>query len=315
MYGDKDGDGFIEYARRSQTGLVQQGWKDSSDSVFHQDGSLALDPIALCEVQGYVYQAKIRAAEMASVLGHLEKAGLLTRQAEELKEKFEKAFWSEELSTYVLALDAKKQPCRVRSSNAGHCLFSGIADKGKARETAETLLGKESFSGWGIRTIASSEALYNPMSYHNGSVWPHDNALIAAGLARYGLKNLTLKLLTGLFDASLFVDQYRLPELFCGFPRRPREGPTLYPVACSPQSWASASVFMILQSCLGLTINGSEEKVYFERPVLPAFLQEVQINNLKVGKGSVDIVLSRYENDVGINVIRRDDFVEVIAVK
>jgi glycogen debranching enzyme len=314
-YGDSDGDGFVEYQRRSATGLVQQGWKDAHDSVFHADGKLAEPPIALCEVQGYVHAAKRAGADLAALLGRTEQAAELRRQAEALREAFERAFWCEDLGTYALALDGRKRPCRVRSSNPGHCLLTGIASPEHARRTAQTLLNHESFSGWGVRTIAATEARYNPMSYHNGSVWPHDNALAAAGLARYGLKDSVLGIMTGLFDASLFFDLHRMPELFCGFGRRPGEGPTLYPVACAPQAWAAASVFLLLQACLGLTINAPEAQVSFAYPLLPAFLKEVQIRGLKVGAASVDLLLLRHGHDVGINVLRRDGRLEVRMVK
>ncbi|MFQ5749734.1 MAG: glycogen debranching N-terminal domain-containing protein, partial [Planctomycetota bacterium] len=240
-YGDLDGDGFVEYARRSSKGLVQQGWKDSQDSVFHSDGSPAEGPIAPCEVQGYVYAAKRGAARLAAALGQPEKARALDEAARKLQAQFEQAFWCEELSSYALALDGQKRPCRVPASNAGHALFSGIALPERAARTAATLLSDAFFSGWGVRTLAATATAYNPMSYHNGSVWPHDNALIASGLSRYAFKQDGLRILTGLFDASLFLELHRLPELFCGFPRRPGEGPTLYPVACSPQSWAAAA--------------------------------------------------------------------------
>jgi glycogen debranching enzyme len=314
-HGDSDGDGFVEYQRRSKTGLVQQGWKDSQDSVFHADGTLAEPPIALCEVQGYVYAAKRSAADLAALLGRAEQADALRKQAEELRERFERAFWSEDIGTYALALDGRKRPCRVRSSNAGHCLLTGIAGPERARRTAQTLLANESFSGWGIRTVAASEARYNPMGYHNGSVWPHDNALIAAGLARYGLKDSVLGVMTGLFDASLFFDLHRLPELYCGFGRRPGEGPTLYPVACAPQAWAAASVFLLLQACLGLTINAPEGQLCFAYPLLPTFLKEVQVRGLKVGAASIDLLLLRHGHDVGINVLRREGRLEVRMVK
>jgi glycogen debranching enzyme len=265
----------------------------------------------LCEVQGYVYEARRRAAELAAVLGHVRRAEELDRQAETLRERFEHAFWCEELGTYALALDGDKRPCRVRASNAGHCLFTGIAGRDRARRAAETLLADDAFSGWGIRTVSAAEVRYNPMSYHNGSVWPHDNALIAHGLARYGFQDLVLKVMTGFFDASLFVDLHRLPELFCGFHRRPGEGPTLYPVACAPQSWAAASVFMLLQACLGLGIRAPQAQICFSHPVLPAFLKEVCIRDLEVGDGSVDFLLQRRDHDVGINVLRRQGNVAV----
>lgn len=314
-WGDRDGDGFVEYARCSPNGLVHQGWKDSSNAVFHADGRPAEGPIALCEVQGYVYEAKHRAAALASVLGQSEMATRLLQQAQQLKERFEQAFWCEELSLYVLALDGKKQQCRVRTSNAGHCLFSGIASHEHAQRVQGSLLGKEFFSGWGIRTVAASETRFNPMSYHNGSVWPHDNALIAMGLARYEFKQSALKIMTGLYDASCCVDLHRLPELFCGFVRGPSGSPTLYPVACSPQAWSSASVFLLLQACLGLTIQAHDSTIQFLTPLLPDFLQEVTITNLKIGKASLDLSLQRYAHDVGVDLVRREGAVEILVRK
>lgn len=313
-YGDVDGDGFVEYMRHTPHGLVQQGWKDSHDSVFHADGSIAEGPTALCEVQGYVYAARRSAAELASVLGKQERATELSGQARLLQERFERAFWCEELSTYALALDGKKNPCRVRTSNAGHCLLTGIASDEHAQRIAKTLLREDSFSGWGIRTVAASEIRYNPMWYHNGSIWPHDNALIALGLARYGLQESVLEVMTGLFDTSLFVD-FRLPELLCGFKRRPGEGPTLYPVACSPQSWAAGTVFLLLQACLGLSISASNAQIRLRYPMLPTFLEELRIQNLTVGKASVDLLLQRHGRDVGTNVLRREGDVEIVIIK
>jgi glycogen debranching enzyme len=183
-YGDRDGDGFVEYQRQTHNGLIHQGWKDSDDAIFHADGSLAQGPIALCEVQAYVYAARRAAAALAAELGNVERSLELTRQADSLRERFEESFWCEELSTYVLALDGDKRPCRVRTSNAGHCLFTRIATPERARRVARTLLAPESFCGWGVRTLAASECRYNPLGYHTGSVWPHDNALIALGLSR-----------------------------------------------------------------------------------------------------------------------------------
>ncbi len=313
--GDPDGDGFVEYNRQSDTGLANQGWKDSHDAIFHADGTLAEGPIALCEVQAYVYGAKQSAAAIARALGRSTQSAELERQADRLRERFEEAFWCEDLGTYALALDGQKRPCRVKTSNAGHCLLTGIASSERAHRVAQTLLDAKSFSGWGVRTVAVGEARYNPMSYHDGSVWPHDNALIAAGLARYGLKEEVLQIMAALFDASLFIDLHRLPELFCGFVRRPGEGPTLYPVACSPQSWSAASVFLLLQACLGLTIHAAENRLSFVHPVLPAFLNKLELHNLRVGKGRVDLLLLRHGHDVGINVLRREGQVEISMVK
>jgi glycogen debranching enzyme len=312
-YGDRDADGFVEYFRLSPKGLVQQGWKDSQDSVFHADGTLAEGPIALCEVQGYVYAAKRAAAELAAVLGHRVRAAELLHQAQMLQENFERVFWLEELSTYALALDGKKRPCQVRSSNAGHCLFTGIAGKDHARRVVDTLLHHRSFSGWGIRTLDMGEVRYNPMAYHNGSVWPHDNALIVYGLARYGFKDAVLRVLTGMFESSFFVDLHRLPELFCGFQQRRGEGPTLYPVACAPQSWAAGAVFLLLQAALGIEVKALQNQVVFNYPMLPEFLKELRITNLQVGKASVDLVLQRHAQNVGISILRREGDLEIVT--
>ena len=243
-YGDVDGDGFVEYARHSSKGLVQQGWKDSNDSVFHADGTIASPPIALCEVQGYVYAAKLAASRLARMLGDADRSCELEVQAETVRTKFEDEFWCEDLGTYALALDGKKRPCRVRTSNAGHCLYTGIASPARARRVAENLLSDECFTGWGIRTVANTESRYNPLSYHNGSIWPHDNSIIANGMAKYGCQKMAGQVLLALLDLSSEVDLHRLPELFCGLKRRPNEAPTLYPVACSPQAWASAAPFL-----------------------------------------------------------------------
>ena len=312
--GDFDGDGFVEYRQRAPNGLNNQGWKDSNDAVFHADGALASAPIALCEVQGYVYEAKLKTAVLAEVLGHHEQAEELRQAARRLKTRFHEAFWCPELQTYALALDGNKEPCRVRSSNAGQCLFTGIAQAESAARIKTGLLSDGFFSGWGVRTIASSEALYNPMSYHNGSIWPHDNALISAGLASYGFKNAALRIFTALFEASLFMDLHRLPELYCGFPRRRGEGPTLYPVACNPQAWSSAAVFCLIQACLGLRFDISEERVYFDNPRLPGCLEQVDIRNLKVASGVVDVSLTQSGDDVAVNVRHRKGKVEVVVI-
>jgi glycogen debranching enzyme len=314
-YGDLDGDGFAEYYRRSPHGLVHQGWKDSYDGVFHADGRLAEGPIALCEVQGYIYAARQGAADLAAALGHSTRAKTLRRQAEALRERFEEVFWSEELGTYGLALDGTKQLCHVRTSNPGHCLFTGIASQDRAERVAQLLVGEQMFSGWGVRTVAAGELRYNPMAYHNGSVWPHDNALIAQGLARYGLRDAALRVLEGMFDASIFVELHRLPELFCGFGRRPGEGPTLYPVACSPQSWAAGAVFLLLQAVLGLDVSATRREVRFSHARLPPYLEEVRIRGLRVGTATLDLQLQRHEANVALKVLRRDGPVEILSVK
>jgi glycogen debranching enzyme len=314
-FGDKDQDGFIEYEQHSKTGLTNQGWKDSSDSVFHADGTLAEGPIALCEVQAYVFGAKHQAAEIAKALGNQGLSDDLRHQAEALRQRFEETFWCDDLSTYALALDGAKKPCRVRASNAGHCLLTGLASPERGGLLAKTLLNEDSFTGWGVRTLSSTEIRYNPMSYHNGSVWPHDNAIIACGLAKYGNKEGAKRILTGLLDASLFLDLHRLPELFCGFSRRGGEGPTLYPVANAPQSWAAASVFLLIEACLGIEIQDCPPTVVFRRAELPVSLPRILIKNLRVGSGSVDIALERGEQSVGVTVLRRVGEVGIVSIK
>jgi len=311
--GDVDGDGFVEYARRSKEGLLQQGWKDSQDSVFHADGTLAQAPIALCEVQGYVYEAKLLAADLARRVGDDALARKLRSSAQELKRAFVQQFWCEDLGTYAIALDGAKQPCKVAASNAGHALWSGIATPAHAKRIVDLLMSERFFSGWGIRTIARGEPRYNPMSYHNGSIWPHDNAIIAAGMARYGYAEAAMRILGGMFDSSLHFDHYRLPELFCGFSRRPAEGPTLYPVACAPQAWASAAVFGVLQACLGLDFDAERPRVTLFGPRLPEFIQWVRISRLTVREHSLDVQLQRYRNNVGVEVTDRTGALELVV--
>lgn len=299
-YGDVDGDGFVEYQRHGNKGLVQQGWKDSNDSVFHADGRIAEPPIALCEVQGYVYAAKLAGARIFSALGDEQRSQALETAAAELQQKFEEAFWCDDLSTYALALDGEKRPCRVRTSNPGHCLYTGIADEKRARLVAHTLVSPDFFSGWGVRTVGCHEARYNPLSYHNGSVWPHDNALIAAGMARYGRRDFAGRILMGLLDLSSAVELYRLPELICGVERRPGQGPTLYPVACSPQAWAAGAVFLVLQACLGISVNCGHKRLVFERPYLPDGIRQLSIRDLQVGDTCVSLFLERADGAVRV---------------
>jgi len=313
-YGDCDGDGFIEYSRRSDNGLLHQGWKDSDDAIFHADGTLARGPIALCEVQSYAYAAWRAGAAMAMALSRPEQAAQFASRADPLRDRFEDAFWCDDLLTYALALDGDKQPCRVRTSNAGQCLFSGIASADRAVKVGRTLLQAELFSGWGIRTVGTGEPGYNPMGYHTGSVWPHDNALIAFGMARYGMASEVSRVFTGLFEAAMYFDLHRIPELFCGFPRDDGQGPILYPVACAPQAWSAAAVFLMFQACLGLRINALESRVSLVRPFLPRFLSQARIMNLPVGGGSVDLLVVRHEHDVAVNVLRRKGVIDVVVL-
>lgn len=312
-FGDRDGDGFVEYYRQTKDGLANQGWKDSYDAIFHSNGHPAEGPIALCEVQAYVYGAKRHAALLAAALGHQGHAGALAAQAEALRQNFEAKFWCDELSVYALALDGAKQPCRVVSSNSGQVLLTGIAAAERAQRVAQTLLSPAVFSGWGIRTVAQSEPRYNPMSYHNGSVWPHDNGLIATGFARYGQKQAAAQVFGALFDAATYMDLRRLPELFCGFVRRHRNAPTQYPVACSPQAWASAAPICLLQATLGLELLDSSGEVAFYRPLLPDFLDHVHLRNLRLSRGSVDVLLHRHGKNVAATVTRREGDVVVVV--
>jgi len=312
--GDADGDGFVEYKRESEQGLANQGWKDSHDAIFHADGRLAEGEIALAEVQGYVYAAKRMAACCARRLGHDAVAQNLDEQAQKLAERFEAAFWCPEIETYALALDGDKNPCRVRTSNAGQVLFTGIAAPDRAARVAAGLLQPHFFSGWGIRTVATSEARYNPMSYHNGSVWPHDNALIALGLARYAQKQAIASLFEGLFWAGTYMDLRRLPELFCGLRRQRGHGPTLYPVACAPQAWASATPFTLLEASLGLQFDPFKNEIRLCNPQLPPFLDEVILRNLQLGSSSVDLRVRRHRDTVSLDTPRISGNIQVSVV-
>lgn len=314
-YGDSDQDGFVEYCRRSEKGLVQQGWKDSNDSVFHADGCVADPPIALCEVQGYVYAAKRAAAQLATAMHQPERAAALESQARALKENFSESFWCPELGMYALALDGNKKPCRVRTSNPGHCLYSGIAMPEHAAHISRALLTPDFFSGWGVRTVAASESRYNPVSYHNGSVWPHDNAMIALGLSNYGFRDHVVRILSGLFDVSAEVDLHRLPELLCGLDRRTGEGPTLYPVACAPQAWAAGAVFMLLEACLGISIDARKHQLIFRQPCLPPAVPHLRVKQLQVNSGRVDLHFERRrDNEVRIDVTGKRGDVEVVVL-
>lgn len=312
--GDPDRDGFIEYHRQTEQGLSNQGWKDSRDAVFHADGELASGPIALVEVQGYVYMAKQLAGRVAKRMGKMARADELATQAKELAVRFDEAFWCPEIETYALALDGRKRQCQVRTSNAGQVLFTGIAPRERALAVAASLMRPSFFSGWGIRTVSKEERRYNPMSYHNGSIWPHDNALIAFGFARFGLRMPIERVFKGLFEAATYMDEYRMPELFCGFQRGRGRGPTLYPVACSPQAWAAATPFALLQASLGLWFNPAEKQIRLINPRLPSFLDEVILRNLRLGQSSLDLAIGRRGDEVALQVLRREGEIAVAAI-
>jgi glycogen debranching enzyme len=312
-------DGFLRYRCAAQGGLRNQGWKDSDDAVHHADGRLAEGSIALCEVQAYSYGARRAMAHIQRHFGHDAEAERLLQEARQLQRRFHDAFWCERIGSYALALDGQGEACEVRASNAGHCLWTGLASKTAASAIARQLMAPSSFNGWGIRTLDEGEARYNPMSYHNGSVWPHDNALIALGLARYGHTPEAMRVLMGLFDTAQAMPLHRLPELFCGFPRHPDEGPTHYPVACSPQAWASGSLFGLLEAITGMGIGHNPDsgrvEVLFRNPVLPERINLLEIHGLRLGEEEIDLQLHRGEQDTGVLVKRRTSGVDVVVYK
>lgn len=311
-YGDLDGDGFVEYLSRSTGGIRNQGWKDSHDAIMHADGRLAEPPIALSEVQGYVYLAKTRMADVYRALRRPQDARRLEDEADLLKVRFNEAFWIEEEQYFAAALDADKQPVRSVMSNPGHGLYCGIVDQDKAVPLAKRLLAPDMFSGWGVRTLSRSAIAYNPMSYHNGSVWPHDNALIAAGLKRYRFVRSTNRLATALFDAATAADYFRLPELFCGFTRRTPNRPVSYPIACSPQAWAAGAPFLMLQAILGLSARAHENLLTVNLPHLPTWLNTVEVRNLAVGDSRISIVFRREAEITSFSVLSREGDLRVV---
>jgi glycogen debranching enzyme len=303
-YGDRDGDGFLEYAKVSATGLVNQGWKDSWDAVTHADGSLAPPPIALCEVQGYAYAAYLEMSYLAGRLGMPESAADWERMAGRLRESFIQRFWWEEEHICYLALDGEKKPCRVVSSNAGQCLWTTIVPPEWAGMMVSRLMAEDMYTGWGIRTLSATAAHYNPMSYHNGSVWPHDTALIGAGFAQYGRITEVGHLLGNLFGASLHYAGSRLPELFCGFARLGGYGPTRYPVACSPQSWAAGAPFLLLSSALGFLPEAEHQRLTLRSPALPSWMDSLELGHLRLGGQDLHLRFERSER--GTSVILPD---------
>jgi glycogen debranching enzyme len=311
--GDRDGDGYLEYVTHSALGLVNQGWKDSEDSVSHANGTLAEPPIALAEVQGYAYAALVSGADLATVLGEEGMATRLRADAAQLFARFNRDFWLPHESFYALALDGGKRPCEVIASNAGHCLWTGIVPEHRAAVVAKRLLADDMFSGWGIRTLSARERRYNPMSYHNGSVWPHDNAIAVAGFRRYRFGALAVTVASGLFDASRHFERGRLPELFCGFTRRTGHGPISYPVACSPQAWAAGSVLQLLTAMLGLEADAVAGRLTFVSPQLPPWLRDVEIYDLRIGGSSLDVAIGRGRDGAAVELIGRRGDVELIV--
>jgi glycogen debranching enzyme len=289
---DRSVSGFLDYARGAQSGLVNQGWKDSHDSIFHADGRLPRGPVAVVEVQGYACAAFHAMSMLAAARKGVELSRGWRARAERLADSIDRRFWVHDMDFYALAIDGEDEVCRVRASNAGHLLYCGIPSPERASRVTRQLLSARFCSGWGIRTLAEGEARYNPMSYHNGSIWPHDTSLCAAGIARYCGAEFIVPLFNELFEAA---NQFamRLPELYCGFVRCPGQGPTPYPVACLPQAWASGALFMLLQAALGIRIEGHRKEVHIRRPVLPIGIETLTVRDIPVGDARIELRFQR----------------------
>jgi glycogen debranching enzyme len=304
-YGDRDGDGFVEYERRSERGLLNQGWKDSSDAIRDRTGREAIPPIALAEVQGYVYDAKRRIARLARTRGDAELATRLDAEALVLAKRFEEAFWIEDQRYYALGLDREKKQADAIGSNPGQCLWSGIVAPERARDVVEHLLRPSMFSGWGIRTYGADQRGYNPIGYHTGTVWPHDTSLIAAGFKRYGFDDASNRLVGQMMEAAQGFPDFRLPELFCGFDKTDAHTPVPYPVACSPQAWAAGSSFLFLETMLGLRAHADRNELELLHPHLPDWLGKVTLTDLRVGDASVDLLFHRWRGTTSAEVLRK----------
>lgn len=312
-YGDRDGDTFLEYAKTSEWGLVNQGWKDSWDSISYRDGRLSEPPIALCEVQGYAYAAYQAMSYLANRLGLRKEQEQWRSMAQTLQTNFLRDFWWEEENTFYLALDGQKQPCDVVTSNAGQCLWTGIVPDEWAQPIVGRLLTDDIYTEWGIRTLSAREQRYNPMSYHNGSVWPHDTALVAAGFSRIGRKKEACDMLGHLYGVSLFYEGARLPELFCGFTRRHGFGPTRYPVACSPQSWAAGSPFLVLSSLLGFEPEAENNRLKLRQPMLPTWLDHLELRGLRLGNHHAHLRFTRMGADTAVT-LTEDTGIDVLVL-
>jgi glycogen debranching enzyme len=294
---DSSPTGFLDYARGERSGLANQGWKDSHDSMFHADGTFPQGPIAVVEVQGYAYAALNAMSALASERGDVERSAAWRARGEKLRAAIESRFWSPRMNYYATALDGDGRACEVFGSNAGHLLFCGVPDSEHATAVRQALASERFASGWGIRTLARGEPRYNPMSYHNGSVWPHDTSVCAAGLSYYGARSEILRFLQEIFEAANHFGM-RLPELYCGFDRLPGQGPIPYPVACLPQAWASASVFLLLQAALGIRIDGRKGEVHIHHPTLPSDIESLRVRELPVAQATIDLEFERIGGDV-----------------
>jgi glycogen debranching enzyme len=311
-YGDTDGEGYIDYFCKTEKGLSNQGWKDSGDAIVNTDGTLATPPIALVEVQAYVYQAKRKIAELFRGVGDDKRGRQLEHEANELRERFNRDYWVDK-GWYALALQKDKKPVEVLSSNAGHALWAGIADEDKAGLTAASLMTDEMFNGWGVRTLSAQELYYNPLGYHIGTVWPHDNSIIASGFKRYGFDAAALRIFVGMVEAAMHFDGHRLPELFCGFRRDDYGIPVPYPVACQPQAWAAGTMPYLLKTLLGLEPEGFENRLRIVRPVLPDFVNQVVIHRLKIGSARADLKFERVADRIEVRVLKEDGKLDLVV--
>jgi len=312
-HGGADPNGeYLSYARRSSKGLGNQGWKDSGDSVMNSDGSLATPPIALVEVQGYIYHAKMLIADLYERAGDKQTADRLRSQAAQLKRSFNRDFWVESKKFYAIALQKDNKPAAVISSNPGQALWTGIIDDDKAEAVADHLAGGDMFNGWGIRTLSHKERRYNPIGYHLGTVWPHDNSIIAAGFRRYGFDQQAVQVLQSIVSAGQNFEHARLPEVFGGFSRHEFAVPVRYPVACHPQAWAAGSVPFMMSSLLGLTADAFNKRLRVVRPMLPSFVNELDFRRIKIGDSTIDLRFERAsDGGVNVDVVKRSGSIKV----
>jgi len=309
--------GFAGYLKKSEGGLDNQAWKDSWDSYMHADGTLAEAPISPVEVQGYFYSAKLKMAKLAEYMGDNNLSSKLLAESEAFKHNFHKAFWSEDIEYYAMALDKEGNKLKVVSSNPGHLLESEILEPYYSKKVAKKLFEQDMFSGWGIRTLSYNCIKYNPISYHNGSIWPHDNSIIAAGLSKTNQSDLTLKIVSSMFEAARLIHYKRLPELFCGFTRhyKQQDSPVSYPVACIPQAWATASVFLLIQSVLNIEADAQENNLKILNPCLPDWINTFEMTDLKVGKASVSIEFKKTSKGLVIDVYDKKGNLDIIIRK
>ncbi|MBE0446666.1 MAG: amylo-alpha-1,6-glucosidase [Actinobacteria bacterium] len=301
LYGDKDKDGYVEYKRMSDRGIENQGWKDSWDSVRFADGRFPEPPIAMCEVQGYVYMAKLGAAELLDVLGEGKRADGLRSEAAELKKNFNRDFWMEGAGYFAEALDKDKNQIDAITSNPGHLLWSGIIDEGKADSVRDWLFSPDMFSGWGIRTMSSRMQAYNPISYHNGSIWPHDNSIIAMGLMNYGFYKEGLRVIDSILDAGQYFSYQRLPELFCGFDRKSSVVPIEYPTSSSPQAWASGASMLMLKAVLGMRAK-ADQKLLILKPRLPLEIYRIHLAGMRIGDSYISFEVLKERGEIELNI-------------